>query len=256
MAQCRLGILPYSFAHPFAAAVRSAGELQPGSIALRTGSSIELSLELQQGNLDGALLSPIEYAKRYSRYQLLPDVGIVSEGESRLVLLEFRERSHTIRKIGFNPGSGTEVVLAHLVLKEKHGIAPQFIPMPAKSPGGGVDAMLLVGDAAQNAAQQTNTIDLVDEWSDITGYPFVHALWVTREIEDSILQALGVIFKRIDDPSINDDGGKFPTSPRFTLDRSAIDGLSEFYRMAFYHGILEDIPDLNFLHFDDTSHQS
>jgi predicted solute-binding protein len=208
-----------------------------------------LAIQLRQAQLHGAFLSAIDYAKDYSSWSILPGVGVVSEGESRAALLLFKERARKIATIAVDPGSSSEIVLAHLVLTEKFDIVPKIVPFsgPADQALEKADAVLCSGNAAYEARHRKNTIDLVDEWKDITELPFVHGFWVTREdaltpseVTDLVQGSREGIMKL--------DGSRYDLDylGRFLHDLTdqALSALGEFYRMAFYHGILKDIPEV------------
>jgi predicted solute-binding protein len=242
----RLGVLPHSFARPLYHGLRKQQTPSPVSFELVEDQSTQLAIQLRQGNLDGAFLSPIEYAKEYAHYSLVPDAGVVAEGESGIALLLFRENLSRIKTISVHAGSSSEIVLAHLVMAEKYDTVPQFVPMTA-SPDIALkssDAVLLVGDAAVGLDVQKQKIDLVDEWTDITGLPFVHGVWAfhPESLSNNEVQAL------IESGKAADAYG--PPSEylnlHFQLSPHDIEALSEFFRMSYYHGIINDIPDLRF----------
>jgi len=95
----------------------------------------------------------------------------------------------------------------------------------------------------------SNKLDLVDEWYDLTELPYVHGFWAFRE---EVLEELD--FKQIERQSLSQTGmlakfgddAEYLESFRYELNEGALRGLSEFYRMAFYHGIMKEIPDVRF----------
>jgi chorismate dehydratase len=139
------------------------------------------------------------------------------------------------------------------VLKEKYDIAPQLVPVNAslEIALGKADAALLVGDASVAWQGRINKIDLVDEWMDLTGLPFVHGIWAAREdalsageidmIVESGRKGSSSIGREYDG-----DRQLYLQDFRYELDDEIIQGLTEFFRMAYYHGILKDIPEIRF----------
>jgi len=212
-------------------------------------TSAKLTIKLRQGILDGAFLSPIDYARDYSKYRILPSVGAVSQGESGSILLFFKERVRKISTLAVDPNYTSEIVLAHILLAEKYGTAPKILPTRTYHDGirSQADAVLLVGDAALEMRDKTNKLDLVDEWEDVTDLPYVHGIWVLRE--DSFTRAEAdalTLCAQMGAGKVNQGHAEF----RYDLDESAVSGLSEFFRMSYYHGILKDLPDIRFLSFD------
>ncbi len=43
---------------------------------------------------------------------------------------------------------------------------------------------------------------------------------------------------------------------RYQFDEGAKDALAEFFQMAYFHGVLQDLPDLKFLHPDGDPSES
>jgi chorismate dehydratase len=246
----RIGIPSLVYSRPVSDGLRKkAGR----AFELVEGAPAQLAYELRQAALDGAFLSPIDYARDYSRLMLVPDVGAVSEGESGAILLVFHEKTRKIETVCADPAFASEVVLAHLVLVEKYGIAPQIVPFagPWEEALGKADAVLAAGDEALSLARTPNKMDLVDEWKDITEFPYVHGVWAVRE------NALTERELRLIVEGTRLGEKQLPTGAemgffhhfRYRLDEPAVNGLTEFYRMAYYHGILKDIPEIRFVEF-------
>jgi predicted solute-binding protein len=239
----RIGIVPYRYAGPLLDRLRSRAH---PSFELVESSSGELAIQLRQRLLDGAFLSPIDYAREYQMYRMIPRAGIYSAGESGAVLLAFRENVRAITTLAVDPGFSSEIVLAHIVCVEKFDTRPRIIPTT-----GSVDEMLhhadaalIAGDAALQLRDRANKLDLVDEWTDISDLPFVHGVWVTREeaFTDSEIRLLSE--SSPDAPSTdNEDFLSF----QYNLTDDAVAGMTEFFRMAYYHGVLKDFPEVRFL---------
>ncbi len=234
----RIGIISQTWANPLAAGVKSAG-----SFEILSKSPSELAILLRHSELDAALLSPIDYAKDYAMYRILPGAAAVSQGESRFALLVFNENSRNISTLLIDPHSSSEIVLAAIVLAEKYDSRPQLKPFSGSLNDAlaTASAALVVGDAARNLSGHTNVIDLVDEWGDMTELPFVHAVWAAREGALSSAEVRAITAPP--DPAGNGASEGF----YYSLDEEASRGLTEFYRMAYYHGILKDIPDTKFV---------
>ncbi len=198
-------------------------------------------------------MSPIDYAKDYSMYRIVPEVGAVSEGESGAIMLFFNENLARINTIAVHPENVSEIVLASIVLSEKFDIKPKIIPIIQGVEAGlqQADAFLAVGDEAFNLKDRTNKMDLVDEWMDITDLPYVHGIWVAREdalIKEEIKSLIEMGKKGA--AMLNEDSAvesQFPLLQfSYDLDDNASSYLTEFFRMAYYHGILKDLPDIKF----------
>jgi predicted solute-binding protein len=242
----RVGIIPSAFAQPLFTGLRQHGDSTVFDIVEDVPA--QLALKLRQGHLHGAFLSPIDYAKDYSLYDILPSVGVVSKGESRSVLLVFKEQLRHLETIAIDPRSSSEIVLAHVVLAEKYATVPSFVPLAGslEDAFASADAVLCTGDTARQAETEQHTLDLVDEWNDISDLPFVHGIWAARRNALSRAEAQSIIESRRQRPEFSPEDVEYLKRFQYDIDEEASMGLAEFFRMAYYHGILQDIPDMTF----------
>ncbi len=198
-------------------------------------------------------MSPIDYAKDYSMYRIVPGVAAISEGESGAIMLFFNENLARINTLAVHPGSVSEIVLASIVLSEKFDIRPKIIPIMQGVEAGlqKADAFLAIEDEVFNLKDRTNKMDLVDEWMDITDLPYVHGVWVAREdalTKEEIKSLIDVGKKGAS--MLNENSAVESQDSllqfRYDLDGNASSSLTELFRMAYYHGILKDLPDVKF----------
>jgi len=248
----RVGIVPHLFAQPLFDGLRQHNSAS-SQFELSEDSFVQLAIKLRQHHLDGAFLSPIDYAKEYLFYRIVPNVCAVSEGVSETVLLVFHENIRRIKTIAIDPRFSSEIVLTRLILAEKYDTIPQFIlssgtiEQALTQP----DAVLVVGDAALAVKDTKNKLDLIDEWTDIIGLPFIHGFWVSREDGLTTSEMTTLIegaHRGVQNLRRFGDDFNHQCLERFQYDfnERAISGLNEFFRMAYYHGILKDIPDVKF----------
>ncbi len=94
-------------------------------------------------------------------------------------------------------------------------------------------------------------MDLVDKWKDITDLPCVHGVWVAREdaLTKEEIKSLIDVGKK--DASMLNENSAVESQDslmqfRYDLDENASSSLTEFFRMAYYHDILKDLPDVKF----------
>src|SRR5947209_1073057 len=98
---------------------------------------IDLSLEvpsrladlLEQGRLDVALIPVIEYFRGGS-YSIVPDIAIASRGPVLSVTLFSRVPWPGIRRVALDEGSRTSAALAQVLLRIRHGVHPELVPLP------------------------------------------------------------------------------------------------------------------------------
>src|SRR4029077_15275697 len=82
-------------------------------------------------------------------------------------------------------GSRTSAALTQVLLRQRHGVRPELVPLPLDraAEDADADAVLLIGDRAMRACLPgfAHAYDLGQEWHDWTGLPFVYAVWAVRE---------------------------------------------------------------------------
>ncbi len=139
---------------------------------------------LQDGEVDLGLVPSIEYLQSDS-YRLVPGVGVTSRGAIASVALYTTRPISQIRHIALDTSSRTSVALIQVLCQHHFHIGPRFVP---HGPELAVmtrdfDAGLLIGDPAFEADHVRlglEKIDLGEEWTKMTGLPFVYAAWTGR----------------------------------------------------------------------------
>ena len=81
----RIGRIPYINCYPVYGAVDRGIVPLEGSVV--DGIPSELNRRMEAGQLEVSVISAVEYARQASRYLLLPDLAITSDGPVRSVLL-------------------------------------------------------------------------------------------------------------------------------------------------------------------------
>jgi chorismate dehydratase len=159
----------------------------PGAVDFDHPST--LCQRLANGELDVALVSSFEFL-RNPIYRIVEDISISSEGPVYSVVVAHRGDFSEIRKIELDPASETAVNLLRCLLVELRlnlrlvpGTAGRQ-PAPNASLPATPNARLLIGDQAiqfrQKYAGESRFWDLGEEWKELTGLPFVYALWLIR----------------------------------------------------------------------------
>lgn len=165
--------LNYGFLHGPLRALASTVLVEPSRIAGM----------LERGEADVGLLPSIDY-QRLSGIELIPDVCIASRRRARSVYLASKVPIERIRRVALDSNSHTSAALLKLVLAHR-GVrdvvwgerAPRLRDMLRDN-----DAALLIGDPALMAdTGGLVVLDLAAAWFEITGLPFVFALWAARE---------------------------------------------------------------------------
>lgn len=139
---------------------------------------------LYDGEVDLGLVPSIEYL-RSDDYRFVPGVGIGSRGPVASVALFARRALSDIRHIALDTSSRTSVTLIRVLCQHRYHITPEFVPHGPDLTAmvRDYDAGLLIGDPALEAdpnALGVTKIDLGQEWTAMTGLPFIYAAWTGR----------------------------------------------------------------------------
>ena len=139
---------------------------------------------LGNGDVDLGLIPSIEYLSDPD-YRLVPGVGIGSRGPVASVALFTKKPVADIRRIALDTSSRTSVTLIRVLCEHRFHIAPAFVPHgpDLAAMTGEYDAGLLIGDPAFEAdhtALGLEKVDLGEQWTAMTGLPFVYAAWTGR----------------------------------------------------------------------------
>ena len=142
----------------------------------------QLAQRLAKGTLDAALVS-VTAVLFEDRYDVLDGVSIASRGEVKSVLLGHRRPLSEAKEIFCDTASLTSVQLLRILLAEK-GLRPEFKRLSNyQKPESLPDFVLLIGDQALDflfGAPEHQIWDLGSAWSELTGLPFVYAVWAMR----------------------------------------------------------------------------
>src|SRR5947199_8499413 len=98
-----------------------------------------LADDLAAGKLDVALIPVIEYF-RAGTYSIVPDVAIASRGPVLSVTLFSRVPWQDVRRVALDEGSRTSAALAQILLRQRHGVKPEVVPLPLNREAEDADA--------------------------------------------------------------------------------------------------------------------
>jgi len=132
--------------------------------------------------VDIGLIPSIEYL-RGGPYRIVPDVAIASRGPVASVAIFTTKPLRDVRSIALDTSSRTSVALTRVLCARQFRIDPRL-----ESRGPDIDDMLAHCDAALIIGDHAlfldpaavEKIDLGDEWTRMTGLPFVYAFWAGR----------------------------------------------------------------------------
>jgi len=260
----RLGAVSYLNARPLTAALPKDRSL----FAVEYCVPSQCAADLHAGRIELGLIPSIEYARGPEPYRIVPGVAIAACGAVLTVRLFWRGPFGQIRRVALDTSSRTSAALLRILMRERFHLEPEFVEVPPDLPGmlAVADAALLIGDAVfRTAGVRCDSIDLGQEWEELTGLPFVFAFWAGRPDALTIHQAEALVQAR--------DRGReqlgqiarafwaekesfgLPASfyesyladhIRFDLGEAELEGLRTFYRLAQAHALIESVPDLQF----------
>ena len=149
-----------------------------------------LAEQLQHDELDAALVSIVEVLF-HDRYDVLDGMAIASLGEVKSVFLAHRRPITEAKEIFCDTASLTSVNLLRVLLAEQ-GLKPEFKPLPDYRTAADLDFVLLIGDAGLDFLQANYPHEIWDlgaAWMELTGLPFVYAVWALRRgVENKALR--------------------------------------------------------------------
>lgn len=213
---------------------------------------------LHDGVIDLGMIPSIEVLRAPEPYHLVPDLGIISDGDVASVALFSRVPLRDIRRIGLDTSSRTSAGLTRVLCREAWGIEPVFeaIPPEAAARLEGCDAALLIGDPAlfldHERAGFIKT-DLGGEWTRMTGLPFVWAAWAGRanalrpehvralqEARDAGVAHADAIADDYCGPGRAAIGRAYlKHNMRYRLGAREVAGLRRYWELAAAHGVVE-----------------
>lgn len=258
----RVGVVNYVNSRPLSRGLLSGGEagvecelLPPAVIADR----------LRDGSLDVGLVPSIELA-RNPDLVVVPGLAIAATHEVRSVLLVSQVPVEKIRRVALDENSRTSAVLVRLVLAERYGITPEYTPARADLATmlGQADAALLIGDPALAVDPREGVVlDLAGEWLELTGLPFVFAVWAARRpvadrvrpeifaasFESGWAQLDAIVAETAVETGLTEVVLRdyFTRNLRFVLGASEQAGLAEYLRRAGHAGLAPAAAPLRFL---------
>lgn len=248
MKPVRVGAVGYLNARPLVEGL----DRQPDRFAVQFDAPSRCAALLHDGAIDVGLIPSIEYLRR-ADYRVVPDIAIASRGPVASVALFTARPTTAIRSIALDASSRTSATLLRILCARWFDIEPKFLTLPPDLEGmlKRSDAALLIGDAALYAdhdAAGLDKIDLGEEWTAMTGLPFVWAFWAGRagvldpdavaalqRARDEGRSAIEAIARRYfpDDPEKAEIGRVYlRENIQFFLDEPALRGLRRFYEEA------------------------
>ncbi len=239
------------------------------------GTPAELNHMLRMGELDLSVISAIEYALHPDRYLILPDLAIASDGPVESVLFLSRVSPSDLdgKPVLLSRDSLTSIFLVKILLTNVFRVVPRYLhndpqvgdPLPDEIAG-----VLMIGDPAlRSSGQLPYAYDLGQGWKDLTGLPFVFAIWAVRRdfyrdhreethrLHDALLRSKHYSLARLDEicdavyqrVGLSREACSTYLKERLSFDLTPrhIEGLRRFLSMLEVDGGLRPAPLLEFI---------
>jgi cyclic dehypoxanthinyl futalosine synthase len=138
---------------------------------------------LERGEVDLGLIPTAAYATMPGELRIVPGIAIAGLGPVQTVLLVGEVPWTEMKEIALDGASRSSAMLLRLLTRER-GLAPRFREVSHDAvldAASGTTGALVIGDAGFAAAGRfAHVVDLGAAWRELTGLPFVYAVWAGR----------------------------------------------------------------------------
>jgi len=253
----RLGAVSYLNALPLVHGLEGEPELR-----LERAVPSRVARSLHAGEVDLGMIPSIEYAA--GEYAIVPEIAIGSHGRVESVRLFHTRPLDEVRRVALDTSSRTSAALVRILMRERLGRDPEYVEMAPSVVDmlAVADAALVIGDPALDDSSELPRLDLGEDWTRLTGLPFVYAFWAgpegavtpagVRRLQAALaegLDHLGTIAAA--------HAGTVPgraavyesylrTNIVYRLGEEEVRGLLEFFRRAHGLGLAPAVPQLRF----------
>lgn len=201
----QVGWINYANCSPLLLQIKD--RLPAAGVELRHGVPAELNAALANGQIDVCISSSIEFARHADSYLVMPGHCIGSDGPVQSVLLLTNRPAEQLagERLLVTAESATSVVLLQILLAQHwklKGCSIERTLLPWRQALQTAPGVLLIGDTALRAAMAEEApycYDLGNCWREMTGLPFVYALWqVAQQAASTKLDYLSNLLSLLD----------------------------------------------------------
>jgi len=133
--------------------------------------------DLNAGKADVALI-PVAHLFSHPELTMLEGLGVAADGPVQSVVLKCNVPIGNVKVVGRDPASATSNALAGLLLKRHFKRDVEMVDFGAVERP---DAAVVIGDRALcSDPAPAGDVDLAEAWHQMTGLPFVFAVWAVR----------------------------------------------------------------------------
>jgi predicted solute-binding protein len=244
----RIGAVSYLNARPLVYGLE-----QNAPFDIRYDVPSECARLLHAHEVDLGLIPSIEYLRGPAAYHIVRGPAVASRGPVASVAIYTRREPADIRTIAMDTSSRTSVALATVLLRRRFDAAPDPVPMAPELDAmlERADAALIIGDVAlflDHESAGARKIDLGEEWTAMTGLPFVYACWtgwpdavgpadiaaLQRARDAGVAQSDAVAAAYCPDDAARQAVARryLRDNIRYVLGQDELEGLTAFYRYA------------------------
>ncbi len=178
MSASKIGAVSYLNTKPLVAGMDEVGS----DFQLEYDLPSRLADRLADGELGCALIPIVE--ANSSDYTIVSDACIGCRGPVWSVKLLGRVAPDQVKTLALDEGSRTSCILSQVILAKKYNVRPQCQPLSISADWreSDADAVMIIGDRAMKVDESGFEFswDLGQEWFEMTGLPFVFAVWAAR----------------------------------------------------------------------------
>ncbi len=216
---------------------------------------------LADGDADLGLIPVGAYAASTEELRIVPGIAIASHGAVRTVLLVGEVPWAEMTEIALDGASRSSAMLLKLLCHER-GLTPRFREVAhdeVLAAAQGTTGALVIGDAGFEAETRFPHVqDLGTAWHDLTGLPFVYAVWAGRPgavdaeavaaLQKSLGDGLGArpLIARAHAEAHGGDPAAYESylsqNIRYRLGAEELSGMAAFFSRARAAGLVEGAP--------------
>jgi len=250
--------------------------LKPSYMGLVRETPAALNRMMEKGEIDISPVSSASYARNYKDWDLLPGLSISSFGKVMSVILASNLPLEELdnRKILLSDESASAIEMLKLVLSWKN-ISPVYETGSIQEKDAATyqdhDAVLVIGNSALTGEWNRRfkyIWDLGAIWQQMTGLPFVFAVWAVRKTfsgkrPEIVAEVADLLMKSKKQGDLNLEHIQESTSRLLDIDietcriyfnrlnydlgKIQIQGLTSFYQGLYRQGIISEPVKISFI---------
>lgn len=228
---------------------------RPG-VSLSLHVPADLLAELESRRADVALLPTIDL-QRLPGLAMIPAGAIGCDGPTLTVRLFSKSPIEQTKVLACDPDSHTSVALARIIFEKRFGLRPEFVDL-RRATGSPFETKLLIGDkvVCEEPPDMPHQLDLGQAWKELTGLPFVFAIWtcfdefdasaIARELDAARVRGVGAIDSIVATHAVPRGWPAelarryFTEYLRFDVGPRQVEAISLFHRLASELGVIEN----------------